>query len=170
MRFLSEQEYRQSGAEATGLTFNVAFLREIKMDFGFRELLNRVYHRLNHKHGGDVATPREAADLLADLRDELETYFALEECFGYFADAEIENPPVSRKAIELKNDHERLYLELSEVVEMAMRLVYRECGPEISLTTISNTFEQFCKNLATHEQAEMNLVMALCNEDFGVGG
>lgn len=169
MRFLSEQEYRQSGAEATGVTFNVAFLREIKIDFGFRELLNEVYNRLKPKAGA-TASPREASDLLAELRDELETYFALEECYGYFSDAEIKNPPVSRKAIDLKRDHERLYLELSEVVEMAMRLVYQECGPEITVATIAETFEVFCKNLAAHEQAEMNLVMALCNEDFGVGG
>jgi hypothetical protein len=169
MRFLSEQEYRQSGAEATGVTFNVAFLREIKIDYGFRELLTRVYNRLKPETG-PPASPREASDLLADLRDELETYFALEECYGYFSDAEVKNPPVSRKAIDLKGDHERLYLELSEVVEMAMRLVYQECGPEITVATIAETFEEFCKHLAAHEQAEMNLVMALCNEDFGVGG
>lgn len=169
MRFLSEQEYRLSGAEATGLTFNVAFLREIKVDFGFRELLNRVYSRLKPKLG-DPAPPREASDLLVDLRDELETYFALEECYGYFSESEIVNQPVSRKAVELKNEHEQLYLELSQVVEMAMRLVYQESGPEVTIDTITESFELFCKHLAAHEQAEMNLVMAMCNEDFGVGG
>ena len=46
MRWLSEQEYLRSGAEATGVTFNVAFLLEIKSDFGFRDLLTRARSQL----------------------------------------------------------------------------------------------------------------------------
>jgi len=46
MRWLSEQEYRLSGAEATGVTFNVAFLLEIKSDFGFRDMLRQVQKQL----------------------------------------------------------------------------------------------------------------------------
>ena len=169
MRWLSEQEYRLSGAEATGVTFNVAFLLDIKSDFGFRELLNRVRSQLRPQTVYDLVSSRQAADLLNELRDELETYFALEEFYGYFAEAEIENPPVSKKAIRLKDEHETLYLELSGVIEMAQQLVYRECGPEITVVSIGEVFEQFYKNFMRHEQAEMDLVMVLCNEDFGVG-
>ena len=170
MRWLSEQEYRLSGAEATGFTFNVAFLLEIKSDFGFRDLLKKVRSQLSLAPVADELKPRQAADLLNDLRDELETYFALEEFYGYFKHANIENPSVSTKASRLKQDHESLYLELSRVIEMAQQVVYQECGPEITVKTIGTAFEQFYVNLMRHEEAEMNLVMALCNEDFGVGG
>ena len=169
MRWLSEQEYRLSGAEATGFTFNVAFLLEIKSDFGFRDLLKQVRSQLCQAPAAERVSPRQAADLLNDFRDELETYFALEEFYGYFKHANIDNPPVSKKASRLKEEHESLYLELSRVIEMAQQLVYRECGPEVTVESIGQLFEQFYLNLMRHEEAEMNLVMALCNEDFGVG-
>ena len=169
MRWLSEREYRLSGAEATGCTFNVAFLMEIKSDFGFRDLLKRVRSQLCPAPSIDHVSPRQAADLLNDLRDELETYFALEEFYGYFKHADIDNPPVSKKASRLKGEHESLYLELSRVIEMAQQLVYRECGPEVTVKSVGTAFEKFYRNLMRHEEAEMNLVMALCNEDFGVG-
>ena len=169
MRWLSEQEYRQSGAEATGFTFNVAFLLEIKSDFGFRDLLKQVRSRLCPGPAADQVSPRQAAELLSDLRDELEAYFALEEFYGYFNHANIDNPPVSKKASRLKTEHETLYLELSRVIETSQQVVYRECGPDVTVRTVGQEFEQFYTNLMRHEDAEMNLVMALCNEDFGVG-
>ena len=120
MRWLSEKEYRLSGAEATGLTFNVAFLREIKTDFDFRTLLNKVYSRLRPKGGqakGQQGTvsPREVADMLGELRDSMETYFALEECYGYFTESETQNPRVSQRATRLQGEHETLYLQLSNL-------------------------------------------------------
>ena len=169
MRWLSEQEYRLSGAEATGITFNVAFLLEIKSDFGFRDLLQRVQSQLCPEPDTVLVSPRQAADLLSDLRDELETYFALEEFYGYMEDAAIENPPVSQAAAGLKDDHESLYLELSRVIEMAQQLVYQECGPEFTVVSLGQEFARFHENLMRHEEAEMNLMMTLCNEDFGVG-
>jgi len=169
MQWLSEQEYRLSGAEATGFTFNVAFLLEIKSDFGFRDLLKQVRSQLCPAPAVELVSPREAAELLSDLRDELETYFALEEFYGYFKHANIENPPVSKKASRLKGEHETLYLDLSQVIEMAQQLVYQECGSEVTVKSIGEAFERFHVSFMRHEEAEMNLVMALCNEDFGVG-
>jgi hypothetical protein len=167
MRWLSEQEYRQSGAEATGLTFNVAFLREIKTDFDFRTLLNKVYCRLRPKGIQEIPAPREVADLLGELRDSMETYFTLEECYGYFTEAETQNPRVSQRASRLHGEHETLYLQLSAVIEISQQLVYSECGPESSVATVADQFEVFCKDLADHEQSEMDLMMELCNEDLG---
>ena len=57
MRWLSEQEYRLSGAEATGFTFNVAFLLEIKSDFGFRDLLKQVRTQLCPVPATDQSEP-----------------------------------------------------------------------------------------------------------------
>ena len=79
--WLSEKEFRQSGAESAGVTINVAFLQEIKSDFGFRDLLNDVYHQLKPSSGSGVSndesdewvSPRVAAEMLGELRDGLET-------------------------------------------------------------------------------------------------
>ena len=66
--WLTETEYRQSDAKASGVTINVAFLREIKEDnLSVREQTNRIYQRL--KKG---MTPREAVDCLSDYRDSLD--------------------------------------------------------------------------------------------------
>ena len=169
MRWMTEQEYRQSGAEATGVTINVAFLMEIKSDFGFRELLNETHRQLQPTSPTQKVPARRAADWLSDLRDELETYFALEEFYGYFDDAATHNPRVGVDACKLRSEHEALYLELSDLVECAQQIVYRECGPELTVASLTEKFDLFCQHLADHEQAEMELMMQLCNEDIGVG-
>ena len=175
--WLSEKEFRQSGAESAGVTINVAFLQEIKSDFGFRDLLNDVYHQLkpdmptavfDDESGGRVS-PRVAAEMLGELRDGLETYFALEEFYGYFQQAAVQNPCVSQKASDLQSEHETLFLKLNQIVELAQQIVYREAGPETTLDDVAEELESFCIQLAHHEQAEMDLMMRLCNEDLGVG-
>ena len=175
--WLSEKEFRQSGAESAGITINVAFLQEIKSDFGFRDLLNNVYHQLKpgprrgvfEDESGERVSPRVAAEMLGELSDGLETYFALEEFYGYFQQAEVLNPCVSQKAFGLQKEHETLFLKLNQIVEIAQQIVYHEAGPETTLDQVADELESFCIELAQHEQAEMDLMMRLCNEDFGVG-
>lgn len=175
--WLSEKEFRQSGAESAGVTINVAFLQEIKSDFGFRDLLNDVYHQLKpgsrrrvfDDESGERISPRVAADLLGELRDGLETYFALEEFYGYFQQAAVQNPCVNQNASDLQSEHESLFLKLNEIVETALQIVYHEAGPETTLDQVAEDLESFCIELAHHEQAEMDLMMRLCNEDIGVG-
>jgi hypothetical protein len=167
--WLSEKEFRQSGAASAGVTINVAFLQEIKSDFCFRDVLNDVYFKFRSPAPNVTLSPRVAAELLSGLRDELETYFALEECYGYFQQAAISNPCVSQKAHGLQSDHERLFLELDRIVEKTQQIVYHESGPESTLDQVADELEEFCIELASHEQAEMELMMRLCNEDFGVG-
>lgn len=174
--WLSEKEFRQSGAESAGVTINVAFLQEIKADFAFRDLLNDVFFKLNPDHRqskldstDERISPRVAADLLGELRDGLETYFALEEFYGYFQQSAVQNPFVSQKAQGLQSEHETLFLMLNEIVESAEKIVYRETGPELTLGHVAQSLEVFCVRLAQHEQAEMDLMMRLCNEDLGVG-
>jgi len=168
--WLSEKEYQQSGAESTGVTINVAFLSEIKEDFGFRDLLSEVNRRFQPNAPLEVPLSAQVAtEILSDLRDELETYFALEEFYGYFGLATAENPKISQEAAQLRTGHETLYLELSAVVELAHRALYRESTPEVTLDQIRGQFERFCAHLADHEESEMHLMMRLCNEDIGVG-
>lgn len=169
MGWLSEAEFRQAGAEAIGVTINVAFLNDIKTDFDFREQLNKTYFELSEEQLQPLS-PHAAANLLADLRDELETYFSLEEFYGYFSEADIVNPCVSHAAVDLRGEHRTLYLELHDIVELATQIAYREIGPENTSADVFQQFEQFCMKLARHEQAEMDLMMRLLNEDIGVGG
>jgi len=173
---MSETEFRQSGADSVGVTINVAFLQEIKSDFGFRDVLNQVYYQLN-SDGQDFSddtesasmSPRQAAEMLIELRDELETYFALEEFYGYFHRSAIENPIVSQQAMHLQREHESLFLQLSQIIERTEKIVYQEPGSESTLDPIAADLESFCIEMAKHEQAEMDLMMRLCNEDIGVG-
>ena len=164
--WLTEKEYRQSGAQAVGMSVNVAFLDEIKSDFDFRSTLNRTYAQVNQQPD---LSPREISEQLGDLRDHLETYFAMEEFYGYFRQETIDNPAVSNKAKAITSEHETLYLQLSSVIDLAEQIVYRECSQDIGLSTVRRYFEDFCKALASHEQAEMQLMMQLCNEDLGGG-
>ncbi len=175
--WLSEKEFRQSGAESAGVTINVAFLQEIKSDFGFRDLLNKVFRKLKtgsgdgtgHDASGGRVSPRVAAEMLEELRDGLETYFALEEFYGYFQQAAVLNPCVNQQAFRLQSEHEALFVKLNQIVEMTLQIVYHESGPETTLEQVAEELESFCIELSRHEQAEMDLMMRLCNEDFGVG-
>jgi hypothetical protein len=164
--WLTEKEYRQSGALSVGMTINVAFLDEIKTDFNFRTTLNRVYQNINQRPD---APPQKIAQWLCDLRDQLETYFALEEFYGYFQQDEVTNIRVSRKAAKKTAEHETLFLQLTDVVDLAEQIVYHECADETALEQVRFKFHQFCQSLADHEVDEMELIMQLFNEDLGVG-
>jgi hypothetical protein len=140
-------------------------------------LLNSVYFQLKpgaartivDGESGKRISPRVAAEMLGELRDGLETYFALEEFYGYFEQSAVQNPCVSQKALGLQSEHEALFLKLNQIVEMVQQIVYHEAGPEITMDRVAEELESFCIQLAHHEQSEMDLMMRLCNEDFGVG-
>ena len=150
------------------VTLNVAFMSEIKEDFDFRETLNNVYHRLNDRTA-DLGTRRRerTGD---DLRDQLETYFAMEEFYGYFQQSSTSNHRVNRQADLLRSDHESLFLQLNELVDLAEQIVYRECSKKVTISDLTKELDSFCQALADHEQDEMELMMRLHNEEIGVGG
>ena len=164
--WLTETEFRQSDALASGVTINVAFLREIKEDhLSIRQKTEQIDRHL--KQG---LSPREALDCLSDYRDSLETYFALEEFYGYFQQAAVLNPSVSQKATSLQSEHEELFLKLNRIVDLTEQIVYHESGPETTLVQVAEELDSFCIDLDQHEQAEMDLMMRLCNEDIGDAG
>lgn len=171
--WLSEEEFRQSGAKSAGVTINVAFLQEIKSDSGFRDQLTEVFQQLKtgvaHDEEQEKLSPRVAAELLGELRDGLETYFALEEFYGYFQQASVQNPCVGQAASGLQAQHESLFLKLNQIVETTQQIVYNESGPELTLDHVAAELDSFCAEFNDHEQAEMDLMMRLCNEDLGVG-
>ena len=164
--WLTEKEYRQSGAIAVGMTINVAFLEEIKTDFDFRSTLNKVYQQVNKRPD---APPPEIVRWLNELRDQLETYFALEEFYGYFEQDEVTNIRVSKKVAKKTREHETLFLQLSAVIDVAEQIVYHECSNDLTIAEVRHLFDRFCEALADHEQDEMELIMEMFNEDVGVG-
>jgi len=171
--WLSEERISSERRKSAGVTINVAFLQEIKSDSGFRDQLTAVFQQLKTgvtlNQGQEKLVPRVAAELLGELRDGLETYFALEEFYGYFQQASVQNPCVGQAASGLQAQHESLFLELNQIVETTQQIVYNESGPEITLDHVAAQLDAFCTEFNDHEQAEMDLMMRLCNEDFGVG-
>ncbi len=164
--WMSEKEFRQAGAEEIGVTINVPFLKEIKQDSEFRQLLTAVYERLNALPS---PTPRTATEMLAGLRDQLETYFALEEFYGYARNALETNPTLSRQAATLKAEHRELFLQFHKIVETSEQIVYHECSAKVTVKQLAEQLDSFCLALANHEQREMDLMMRKCNQDTGVG-
>lgn len=161
--FLSEQEYRLSGAASVGVTLNQAFLREIKDDhLELRHLIQVARRKV-----ASAESPRDLLEPLQVLCDDLETYFALEEFYGYFSQAAVSNPWISSAAEGLRSEHERLFTRLVRIIDRLEAIVYRETDD--TLDVVQDAFERFACDFESHEQAEMDLMMRLCNEELGVG-
>lgn len=152
--------------ETGAITVNVAFLKEIKEDnVHFGELLEAIKMSLET---GSRVQDRVLAELLGRLRDELETHFALEEFYGYFKDATVQNNQVGKVAQRLCGEHVILFVQLNDLVEDAERLLYKE-PPRRTKEEVMSGFGDFYNSLKKHEQDEMLLMMRLWNEDIGDG-
>jgi replication fork clamp-binding protein CrfC len=163
---MSEKEFRQAGAQDLGVAINLPFLMEIKEDSEFRHLLNEVYRQINQV---PPPNPRAATEMLSQLRDQLETYFALEEFYGFVNKVASPDPIHTRLAAELADEHQRLYLQFNDIVEIGEQIVYQECSSKVTVGDLSALLDKFCYALAQHEQKEMTLMMTTCNQETGVG-
>jgi iron-sulfur cluster repair protein YtfE (RIC family) len=164
---LHESEFTGERYELKRMTINVAFLQEIKEDNAhFRELLEAIRAALvdNQK-----IRPRVLAELLARLRDELQTHFALEEFFGYFDQKLAEKTSVNKVAHAFVQEHAMLFQQLIELVEDAEQVLYRESEATKSVDEIVRGFQKFHANLMSHEMRESELMMKLWNQETGVG-
>ena len=165
--WLTETEFRQSGARATGVTINVAFLKDIKEDnVQFKEVLSRTAIELSDNKSTD---PRAVVDVLLGLQDELETHFALEEFFGYFQNARLTNPSLGCEAESVRGEHQKLFLQLNQIVDLAEQVLYRESPHDSTMNLVIKQFDEFLNALESHEACETELMMRLCNEEIGVG-
>ena len=127
--WLTESEFRQSGAAATGVTLNVAFLQEIKDDnVQFKQVLNETVDLVRQQ---PRVNPKKMVDSLIRFQDELETHFALEEFYGYFQNAPITNPSISPQANEIQNEHKLLFVHLQKTVELAEQVLLAELALNI---------------------------------------
>ena len=140
---------------------NAAFLQEIKDDnrfldellFATRDALVRLEpERLN------LIT---VVELLRRLCDRVAMHFTLEEAFGYVDGAASFPKDLSLRADMLRHQHETLYLELCEVVEVAERLLYAESSLSRArqMQKLSTAFSHFYRRLLQHDVAEDDLIM-----------
>lgn len=168
MTWVSKQEYRQSSIGIVGLTLNPAFLREIKEDnIAFRDMLEQNLLLVSRR---PLPLIRDLSDRLALLRDALESYFALEEFYGYFRHAHDLDPVVTNKANMLRTQHEKLFLQLNDIVDRSEQILYRESAPSLTTEKIAKDFVAFYHDLIAHEQAEIALLIDLNNREIGGSG
>ena len=164
--WLTEREFRAGASAAQQLTLNVAFLHEIKQD---QIELTLIFKEIHNQLGTPARDPRTLFEALSQLRDELETYFALEEFYGYFQSAMTSHPAISQRADRLKSQHESLYVQICDLVEKAEGILYGELPCAKTWQSIALGYDLFLLAFKQHEQQEMELMLMLCNDELGVG-
>jgi hypothetical protein len=165
-RSSTETKMRRGEFRSATNGVNTSFLLDIKEDHAeFQVLLKRA---LDVVQAGQPIKPRALADLLGQLRDEMETYFCLEEFYGGF-DVNFETDPShARMAAKLKHQHEQLFTRLVDLVERAEQIVYHEV-PSSRMRQIAADFKTFVDELHRHEDAELDLISRQSSLDLGGG-
>ena len=164
--YFTESDFRRSELAESGIGFNAAFLHDIKQDHvEFRDMMGQLSEEIKP---GTKLVARELADRLGQLRDEIETYFALEEFYGCFDHALDPSLQVCRQAEHLKNQHTELFVQLNELVDRAEQVVYHESTDQ-NVASIIDGFVNFENKLKIHEQLEMEMILSQFNDDIGVG-
>ncbi len=154
------------------VTINPAFLREIKDDH--HELRQLIHHSsamfdASVVHGRATETDyKRLVELLAKLRDQLAMHFSLEEAYGYYEDAIVAAPHLSRRAEALRSQHYELYAEMCRGVETAEQLLYL-AKPERHLPSVASQYQAFLTRFHEHEAAECELILEAFNDDIGTG-
>jgi predicted nuclease with TOPRIM domain len=150
------------------VSINPAFLREIKEDHHeLRQLLHHAKAMFNRPAWMRVESDR-LNELLAKVRDQLAMHFSLEEAYGYFDDAIIAAPHLSRRAEQLRAEHFELFTSLVAIVEEAEQLRYRK-PREGEVSGLGERFFEFYAGLQEHESRESSLILEALNEDLGGG-
>ena len=153
---------------STTITVNAAFLAEIKEDNRrLRSLLAAALEQtvLRSEYG---RLDRQRVELYVALRDQLAFHFTLEDAFGYFRDALADNPRLTRRAALLHAQHEALFREICDIVEVFEQIQYGESGADAE-ESLTEQFLEFYDRLTTHERDENDLIFAALDDDLGVG-
>ena len=166
--WITEKDYRQAEGKELGISLNSAFILEIKQDsVEFRQLIHQILGEIRlSTDASSAAYVRYLHDRISHLRDEIETYFALEEFYGGFHESS--GRDMHQQVRKLKQQHVELFLQLDQVVELIEQLVYQETS-EFSLSLVAEQFNQFYRDWQSHEEFEMEIVMQSCNEVLGTG-
>jgi hypothetical protein len=150
------------------VSINPAFLREIKDDHHeLRQLIHHTSAVLERPGPLEVEYAR-LVEMLTKLRDQLAMHFSLEEAYGYYEDAIVAAPHLSRRAEALRGQHFDLFAEMCRLVEAAEELLYQK-KPDNYLERVSANYRGFLVRFREHEAAESELILAAFNEDLGTG-
>jgi hypothetical protein len=144
------------------LAVNAAFLQEIKDDNQFLDELLLATRDALAEVDPRKLNVRASVELLKRLRDRLAMHFSLEEAFGYF-DGALEFPPdLSVRADICRHQHESLYLDVCDVVDIAEKLLYHESvrSQERLIHHLSTAFGNFYRRLHQHDAEEDDLISA----------
>jgi hypothetical protein len=149
------------------VTVNAAFLQEIKeVNQDLWQRLDEMRHRCQRPIA--PASCRQLVEKLSELRDQLALHFALEEAYGYFDDPADVAPRLSHAAESLRNEHRRLYMDLTRIVDRAERLLHSDQLATLALW-IGPEFLAFDEALRDHECRENELIFEAFDTDIGAG-
>ena len=150
------------------LTVNAAFLQEIKEDNRqLRDLMQQAVALFSSPRRGRLR-PRQVVEHLWKMRDQLAMHFALEDAYGYFEDAVLEAPRLSEQSEVLHGEHDKLFIEICDLIEKAEQLLYHEC-PSRHQTDLAVQFYRFHARFQEHETRENELILEAFDDDIGVG-
>ena len=149
------------------VTVNAAFLQEIKeVNHELWQLLADLRHRCQRPIA--PGSCRSLVEKLCQLRDQLALHFALEEAYGYFEDPVDVAPQLCRQAEALRSEHQRLYAQLSGIVDRAERMFYDDRHAALAVW-LGPEFLDFDALLRKHEERENDLIFEAYDADIGVG-
>lgn len=150
------------------VSINPAFLQEIKDDHHeLRQLMHHTSAMLDRSGPEEIDYPR-LVDMFGKLRDQLTMHFSLEEAYGYFEDAIVVAPHLSRRADHLRSQHQELFADLCRMVEAAEQLLYHE-QPTSLLEPLGGDYRRFVVRFREHESQECDLILEAFNDDIGTG-
>jgi hypothetical protein len=140
------------------LVVNTAFLQEIKdSNPGLWHSLRQL-RQLCQSGEDPIQTARRLVRVLDELREKVATQFALEESFGYIEVPVTYEPSIASEFAEsVKNQHYKLYLNLSELAERAEEVQYRGAIHE-RLPSLIASAKHFDEEFRTHELLEAKLI------------
>lgn len=149
-----------------GLGVNAAFFAEIKNEN--EQLRSLVLQLLRYCSARPplVDDLGAWATLLSEFREQLAFHFALEESVGYFDDAVVESPHLSRRAELLRDEHARLYASACELAKTADSLLLHP-SREGNLGILRRDARKLLQALQDHERVENDLIQASANVDLG---
>lgn len=150
------------------VTVNAAFLEEVKeVNLELWQLLRATRECLNEASQRPL-NPHRLLGQLVRLQDNVAMHFALEEFFGYFDDPLSVEPRLCEAALFLRDEHESLYLQLSELIELVEEHVHSRTLCRI-LRSVRHRFNAFMDQFTAHEARERQLILQVYEDDIGVG-
>lgn len=148
------------------LTVNAAFLKDIKDDnHDLKEILDQIAPLSEHPQTA-MNHWSELVQLLEQLCDQLALHFSLEEAYGYFDDAVNHAPQLTASAEFLRGQHTELFKVIRALADKSTSV------RSDNLDHVSKFLKEFLvfrQDFATHEEAELKLILDALDDDIGVG-